>query len=370
MSGARQGRRRRILQEEVLSASRELAAYSQDDSSKSLEGERRRYALPSDSIGVALAKRHFPSHILAPLAAIAGSVLTVGSLAAIHHYRLEASGLLGEASLSLLDATHANSLASWVASSAMLAVAMMGVLILAVRRRRVDDYKGRHHLWKSAIALATLLSIDAATNLHHVVAQSLTASLGIGLFADGAGWWLLAGSVVVGWIGVRVLRDINDSKLAMVTFIAAVLAGCASVAASVWSIGGASAALIAVLGQVAAYTLVACSLVAYMRFLRRDVAAGVASKPHKTRAADLKIAKETTRQNAKPAQTTTLTSDVESKSKRKPKRQKDVAAEVTAQWTDGSDGYSDSYDEDSRPRKLSKSERKRLRKQKAQRHAA
>lgn len=371
MSGARQGRRRRILQEEVLSASRELAAYSQqDDSEKTPESERRRYSLPGDSLSAALAKKHFPSHILAPLVAIAGSMVAVLTLGAMHHYRVAASSLLGEASLTLLDATHAQSLASWLATSSMLSVAMMGALILAVRCRRVDDYKGRHRLWKSAIALALLLSIDAATNLHHVVAQTLTSIFGVGLFAGGAGWWLLGGSLVVGWIGVRVLRDIKESKLALLAYLAASACGLMSVAASVWSIGGSLAPLVAILGQVAAYTLVAGSLVAYMRFLRRDVAAGVANKPQKSRAADLRIAKATAQQMSKPAKTTSQEPEPGPQTARKPKRQKPETTETTAQWTDGSDGYSDSYDDDARPRKLSKSQRKRLRKQKTDRHAA
>ncbi|WP_425397500.1 hypothetical protein [Aeoliella sp.] len=372
MSGARQGRRRRILQEEVLSASRELAAHSPADEQPT-GGEGRRYALPEGSVGGALAKRHFPSQLLVPVATVVGSIATVAGLGALHIYRQSISGACGPASLAVVDASSPTSLATWVASATMLAVAFLSVAIFAVRRRRVDDYKGRHRLWRASAVLSVLLSIDAVTGLHAVVAAKLASATGIQLLTGEAEWWLVLGGLAMAWVGVRVLLDTKESKLAMSLLVAGAVAGGVAVLAPLAGIGGAAAPLVGKLAQVGCYLLTAASLVSYMRFLRHDVAAGVATKPQKSRP-EVKIAKETTTASKKDSESDSQQpEDKQSNRQRRAERKKQAAepvAETKAQWTDGSDGYSEDYDDDRPNRKLSKSERKRLRQQKANRRAA
>lgn len=376
MSGARQGRRRRILQEEVLSASREMASHSPAEEQRT-GGEGRRYALPDGSVGGALAKRHFPTQLLVPAVAVAGSLASVAGLGAIHIYRETIGRVAGPDSLALADATSSTSLATWVASTAMLAVAMLSVMVLAVRRHRVDDYKGRHRLWRGAAVLAVLLSVDAVTGLHTVVAQKLATVTGMQLLAGGAEWWLLLGGLAMGWVGIRVLLDTKESKLAMSLLVIGAIVGGISVLGSVAGLGGSAAAMIAKLSQVGCYLLTATSLVAYMRFLRHDITAGVASKPQKSRVAEVKIAKETTTSAAweetdsQSEQSSDNRSSRQRKAGKKKQAEEQPATAAEPRWTDGSDGYSESYDDEGQPtRKLSKAERKRMRQQKASRRAA
>lgn len=369
MSGARQGRRRRILQDEVLSASREMAAHDGDESSAPAAGERRRYALSAGSLGNALAQGHFPNRVTAPLVALAGSLLSVGGLAAVHHYRQPVAAALGQHTLALTDATSPTSLAAWATTGSALVVAVLAAMILSVRSRRVDDYKGRHRLWRGAVVAAMLLSLDAATNLHAQVAQSLAQLTGFQLLAGGAEWWLLLGGGALAWIAFRVALDMKESKLAICMFIAAAVAGGVAVVAPLAGLGGLGAAMIAKLAQLTTYLLSATSMVAFTRYLRHDVAAGVASKPQRSRPTDVKLAKSTV--SDKPRQGTEEGNQRESNrtAKKKPRQQVAEKSEST-QWTDGSDGYNDNYDDEPQTRKLSKSERKRLRQQKADRRAA
>lgn len=376
MSGARQGRRRRILQEEVLSASREMAAVGAPSPKKTDGGEGRRYAFDEGSLGEILAKRYFPCRLLVPVALLLTSALAVAGLSALHVYRAPVGERLGDASFAFFDATNPKSLATWLASASMLVVAVMATLVLTVRRRRVDDYRGRHRLWRGAVVMAILLSIDAATNLHTVFAEAISTATGIRLMAGGAEWWLGLGAVAIGWVAVRVLLDIKESKLAFSTAILATVAGLTAVIGPLAALGGTMAVAIASLAQVACYLLVGVALVAYMRFLRSDVAAGVATKPQKSRQSEVRLATETVaKSRSKPQSSSASDNDQgadRGQTRRKAKREKAAqqAESTNSQWTDGSDGYADSYDEQHSSRRLSKSERKRLRKQKANRRAA
>ena len=401
MSGARQGRRRRILQEEVLSASREFAAYNPDDDTLTNDtprSEGRRYALPEGSLAGALAKHHFPSHLLTPVSMIIASVVGVGVLGTLHVYQPAISAAMGGSLDTLVDATSPTSLAKWVATAAMLATAMLAGLIMVVRRHRVDDYRGRHRLWRGAMAVAALLSVDAATNLHDSVAKAAHQLTGVSLMAGNQGWWLAVGTVVLGWVAFRVFSDIKQSKLATTVLGVSLATGLVAVIAPLAGLGGTQAKAVSVLAQTACYLLVASAAVSYMRFLRHDVVAGVVTKPHLTKSTEVKLSKETTataKTESKPTDNSPKTSTARQQklaiakestpveeaeetqeqprrsSRRERQQPKVVSSESSSsQWTDGSDGYSDNYDDGQGSRKLSKSDRKRLRKEKASRRAA
>lgn len=367
MSGARQGRRRRILQEEVLSASREAAAYSPDDH-QPVSGEGRRYALSAGSLGGALAKRHFPNHIFAPVAVAAGSIAAVGGLAVLHLQQTGANSRM----FTLLDATSPNSLTAWLTSTAMLVVAGLAVMIYAVRRRRVDDYKGRHSLWRTAMVVAVLLSVDAATDLHLAIGEGMSKLTGVRMMQSGAEWWMVVGGLVLAWVGFRVMMDVKESKLATSLFVAAAMTGAV---AAVGPLAGVSE-VVASLAQLVCYGMVAASLVAYARFLRHDVAAGIATKPQVARPAEVKIARQTTSPSvSKTADKDESAEEEEAQTtrrmrKEKPARTVKMNNESGSRWTDGSDGYADEYDEESHSRNKVKADRKKQRQQKSERWAA
>ncbi|MGI9457822.1 MAG: hypothetical protein ACR2NU_14750 [Aeoliella sp.] len=363
-SNARDGRRRRMLQEEVKSASSQLAAYD-PDAAATANGEGRRYAVAEGSLGGALARRHFPSHLLVPigfafagLAAVAGSVML--------HLHRESINLAGGGNLMpLVDLTSAGSFGRWLASAAMLLSVVLAAMVFAVRRRRVDDYRGRYRLWRGAMAIGLLLSIDAVTNLHTMVASALSHVTGFTLLSGGAEWWIAGGALVGGWVGVRVFLDVKESRLALVAYLAAAASYVACFASHFGWLPVAADVAVTVThaALIAGHLLVATALVSYTRFLRRDVEAGVATRPQKARPAESKPAKTQAKKQDRPTPARTS-----HKSTKRSKAEKPTLAANT-QWTDGSDGE-ETYGDDTRPRKLSKSERKRLRKQKAQRRAA
>lgn len=377
MSGAnaRDGRRRRMLQD----ASRETSAHpaaspdGASDSSGQASSEGRRYAFVDGSLGGALARRHFPNHLLLPLGLGLGGVATVAGVVALHVYREGINAATGGNLASLITLTSPTSLASWLATSLTLLVAVLAAAVFAVRRRRVDDYKGRHKLWRGATLAAGVLSLAAATNFHSAVGQTLASATGVRLMRGGAEWWLAGAALLFGWVGIRVLLDIKESRIALTSYILAGIAGLVSLIANLVGLPVSEAAnpLVAVAAQLSCYVLLATTLTTYMRFLRHDVAAGVATKPQKTqttKSKSIKLAKQTRTKAAETPEPIAEENTTKSRRASAKKQQQDEPA--VSKWTDGSDGGEEHYDDEIAPRKLSKSERKRLRKLKADRRAA
>lgn len=383
MSGAnaRDGRRRRMLQD----ASRELPAYkgwgasSQEpgDAASATSTEGRRYAFVDGSLGGALARRHFPNHVLVPIGFAVASGAAVAGVVSLHAYRETINAATGGSLASLIDIQSPTSLASWFASSAMLITALMAVAIYAVRRRRVDDYRGKHRLWRGAAFAAGLLSLSAATHFETGIGQSVATATGISMLDRGAEWWIAGAALLLGWVGVRVVLDVKESRLALTMLVLAGVAGAVTLVAHFAGLplDAATNAAVATAAHLASYLSVATALLSYTRFLRRDVAAGVATKPQKARSTEgksIKLAKQT--RSTKSVESQEKAEQGTAGSKQKTKKQKAAKAKqsevATTKWTDGSDGSDDPYQEEGQPRKLSKSERKRLRKIKAERRAA
>jgi len=305
-----------------------------------------------------------------------GGVAVVAGVAALHVYREGINAATGGHLASLIAIDSSTSIASWLATSFTLAIAVLAAAVFAVRRRRVDDYKGRHKLWRGATLAAGLLSLAAATNFQTAVGQTLASATGVRLMNGGAEWWLAGATILFGWVGIRVLLDIKESRLALTTYLLAAVAGTVGLAASLVGlpVSGATNILVASTAQLACYMLLATTMVSYMRFLRHDVTAGVATKPQKAKATEsksIKLAKQTRNKQSEEA---TPAVDVKStktrRSSTKQPKQVEQAEPAASKWTDGSDGGDEQYDDEGAPRKLSKSERKRLRKLKSERRAA
>ncbi len=370
MSGAsaRDGRRRRVLQEEVLSASREMPAYTGEDLVES--GEGRRYAITRDSLGAVLARKHYPSRVVIPAAMVAAATLMSAGLVALDQHAMQVSTRMGQAGASIADLGAPGSIGTWASSTALLLAGIAGGLVLAVRRQRVDDYRGRYRLWRSAIALLAVASLVVGTGLHHAFAAMMTQATGTTLFAQGAGWWVVTGGALAAIVGVRVFLDIRESRFAAFSLASAMGALLlSSVSLTGWPAAGSTSHALLQGLAVWGFLMVPTSLVAYMRFLRHDVAAGVATRLRVSRPQEpsSKISK------SKEASPDTISIDSMSRqdSKREKKGAKQASQTTASRWTDGSDGADDDgYDEENQGRKFNKADRKRMRREKEERWAA
>lgn len=296
---------------------------------------------------------------------------TVGAAFLIQHAGAIAEVLPG-ISADQLSHQVAGGAVAWLSAALLLLTTFNLRIIYMLRRHRVDDDRGRYRVWWWTSAATVLMSCNAVTGVASLAAGCLAALTGWSFTATAAEWWIVPTALLGLWIGVRALLEMRESRLALLAGTTAAVYYVATFASSLgwmpsvlgeWS--PAISAVLAATGHI--FTFAAVAL--FSRHVVLDVQGLIEIPVRKSEASSPsteKILKE------EPETVKLAETDGKKESHRqKANKQSSHAAKKeepsASQWVDGSEP--ETYD-DERPRKLSKAERKRLRKQKANRRAA
>lgn len=129
--------------------------------------------------------------------AILVGVTTVSLVETLHIYVRTTP--LGAAAphLSALDVANRGSLAHWF-SAVTLALAAIGAgIVFSIRRHRVDDYRGRYRAWLWVAGALAWCSLDAATGLHESLGLAVSVLAGTPLDSPS-----LAAACLIGWLSL------------------------------------------------------------------------------------------------------------------------------------------------------------------------
>jgi hypothetical protein len=376
----RSDRRRRVLNEEVFSASRSHLALRAEPQEKA----DARYG------EAALVKNHphvsdfVPRRLRSMAVVVVAGVVATGLVAGLHV--LEASfasnAELSAAAPQILQAS--DSVVAWSGCVLLLATGLICGLIHAVRRHRLDDVRGRYRIWKWAGAACVLASADCVIGFHTLLAESASYAMGWTALRDGAVWWLVL-IVPAAWIGLRAFIDARENGAAMgLLGLSAISYGTAMISYLGWvpSLEAPNDSLASSAGGMFGHWLLFAGTLAYARYVVLD-AEGLIENSRQSendRASDNNspvegAAKPTTADTSRTAPTTTLRiADPGSTSPRSSTAAK-PSAKVN-EWVDGSRRERERYDDDedeeevADDRKFNKSERKQQRKLKARNRAA
>ena len=376
----RNGRRRRVLNEEVLSASTSHVALRaiRDDEVRSAP----RY---SDAAGVEnhpqitdFVPRQYRTIALLVLVGAASA----GALGAVNYFAALPDGSAKAGQTAAFIYGVASGVAAWVAAIVLLLSAAGCSLIHSIRRHRVDDYRGRYRIWLAAGAACLLLSLNSVAGLHGVMALVLSNATGWTALRDGAIWWVAVGLLPLGWIFVRALLDASECRLAAALVIAATMAYATGASAFFGALSNVVPTIEAVLSGGASillgHWLLFAAVVSYARFVVLDAQGLVPFRP-RIKHPRKEPATSATSASSQGKQSRAATPSLLSAgrySRQRPATDLPPATAKAGDWVDGSrpirDAYQDDCDDDSQGtgRKLSKAERKRLRKLKAQNRAA
>jgi hypothetical protein len=368
-SASRGDRRRRVLNEDVLSASREAAAYDGKEDAKAAPG--RRYALVAGDPSHMLATRVFPKSHWTTLIVALVMLVVCGGLMAGHFAQGSLPRGMANALLPLVDLQSPSSLGGWIASTLWTVLSMSCIAILVVRRRRADDFKGRYRCWGTAAAACLVLSLCSATELHVSLAAVLAMATRISVLAGHAIWWLVPTVLVGGWLSLRLMSEFKESRTALTLFVLGAIAHSAYLAIE---IGNESLSLPITVAEFAAglpligLAMLLTAAIAYARHIASQVATGATVAP--LRLAESTISPKSAAK-AERAEQRWQAKLVRNEAKVDVPPKADTAQAPTVQWTDGSDGAEDDESQGGHSRKLTKAERKRQRRQQQeQRHAA
>ncbi|TWT86317.1 hypothetical protein Mal64_38570 [Pseudobythopirellula maris] len=386
-------RRRRLMQEGSIQGTKVAPVESNDDQQR---GAGKRYALREGSLSFAMASGLTPrspwgvAGLAAVLALIAAAVVALGVFR---------GPLLGDAGAPFaLGAL--GTLAAWHAQAAWLLSAVGCVVLFGLRRQRIDDFRGNYRWWLLAAAACVALSLNASTGLHAVVASALGRLTGWSPLAGDAFWWLVPGVLALGYVVVRAVLDLKESTAALLFSVAAL--GCFAFNAAAVS-GLAVAAERPIASHSCAIAVPVLVLLAIVSYARRAVleTEGVVAAPQRAEpskgkekptkeqpaAAAQKASAQKSEQSkkseprkpelklaAEPEEPATRAGAADRRERRRkpepdqPKAQQE-APQSSTQWTNGAEGGEDDYGDGPERRKLSKAERKRLRREKARRAA-
>ncbi|REK46065.1 MAG: hypothetical protein DWQ46_07385 [Planctomycetota bacterium] len=305
----------------------------------------------------------------------------------------------------VFDLTSGGSLTRWFASVLLLASSAASLIVLSLRRHKLNDYQGRYRVWAYA-AIGTLLMSAAATAPYHLVAASALAEWTAWELPGGvATFWMAPALLILGGLAVRLLVDMRDSVLACFALFMALLAYGGAIG---MQLGGAEALVVGTAAaiervqltigcQLAGHLLLLTSILLFARHVLRDIQGLVARKSDKASIADDADAgeqeDESTGEGVHGAHASPpapkMRTDLESESAgARSKRRREAAERVQEEYEDRDSRRKNrkirprgaelaelerelEAESDGAPQKLSKAQRKKLRKLKArQREAA
>lgn len=375
----RNDRRRRVLKEEVLSASNNHAALRASTDAVTASGGPRY----SDAAGVEnhpqitdFVPRRYGTIVLLVLIGV-GMTTAMGAL---HFFALPIAVTSGIQSTAALELTSYGSVSAWLAAVVMLLASATCLLTYSIRRHRIDDFRGRYRVWLGAALACLVVSANSVAGLHQIAADVLGQFTGWSGLRDGAVWWLLLAGLPFGWITFRALLDMRECRVARALLVAAVINYAVSTASflglvTIVDLRVKSLTIGATL--LLGHWLLFAAAVSYARFVVLD-AQGLVTVRRRTstkrpaKAQSIKLAAEES--SAPAAKSTSSVLSAGGYSRQAPQPAKTPAD--SNHWVDGTRPERKRYDEDEDEessgddRKLSKSDRKRLRKLKTEGRAA
>ena len=99
------------------------------------------------------------------------------------------------------------SLASWFASVTLGLASLLSLLVYAIRRHKLDDYRGHYRWWLLASAAWMLMSVDATAGIHQLIGAALVRVSGqIGPLGETT-IWLGGSGLILAAMSARLLWD-------------------------------------------------------------------------------------------------------------------------------------------------------------------
>lgn len=108
-----------------------------------------------------------------------------------------------EGAIDAFSLTSRQSLAAWTGSLILALATGLSLLIYSLRRNKLDDYRGRYRVWLSAAATWLVLSLNAAAPTQEPLRAALAEATGRVGWRDGALWWMIPAGV---WMGLLIVR--------------------------------------------------------------------------------------------------------------------------------------------------------------------
>ena len=293
----------------------------------------------------------------------------------------------------------AGSLASWFSSITLFSAAGIALICYSLRRHDQSDYHNQYRVWLWSAVLAVLLSLTASSSWHEAAGAQLAHYTGVGQSTAGFYWWFFPCISIAAVTAFRMLFELSASRLATTGVLGTMAAYSVVLGSQFGFNGGLEPATVTLAVEscwIAGHLLMLCSFLWYARHTILDVQGLIATRPaassHKKRKKKSKAAANADMSyQRRDAKHTTLPALKKNRSDVEPDmpptkqstRLLEAAKLEQERFEDEDERLAkrpsrkrqqkpspDTHQSDEDIRKMSKSERKRLRKLKAQQRRA
>lgn len=297
------------------------------------------------------------------------------------------------ASLEPLDVLASGSVAAWFSSLVLFAAALVAIQVYAIRRHRLDDYRGRYRIWLPMSLFLFVASLDAGCGLHRVAAELATTLGERSAIGTPEQIWIAGYALLMAAISLRMVFELRESRLTLVSLGFAL---CGYASAGALRIGAISLglpfldALVGSTATLLGHVSLLGSLVLYCRHVYLDAHGMLPeraaraprvkkekpakAKPRRSKkdaASDDETAKSKVSANKSKRSRSDLDSPDESdeadsgraKVKAGPRPEQNAVSAPTLRMPGGDDDGDEAGDDDGENANLSRAERRRLKKQ-------
>ena len=114
----------------------------------------------------------------------------------------------------LLDLQNRASLGKWLSAVICLATSLLCLQIFSLKRHRIDDYKGRYRIWVTLGLLLLVCSADRTTGLFQTAGSEINQIVGQPL-QSGPTLVAVFVYVLLSWVLIRVLLEVRSHKVTL-----------------------------------------------------------------------------------------------------------------------------------------------------------
>ncbi len=204
---------------------------------------------------------------------------------------------LRRSDLVAFDFAARGNLAAWFSSMSLVLSTVLMLAIYSVRQHRLDDYRGRFTIWLWAAGWAAFCSLDATAGLHHAVRGICVVLSGTAVHGDGSIWWVFVYSVVFGFLAVRLMVEMQPSRIALASLLTSVLSYAISALVLlelVPTLVGRLATIAHVTSLMLGHLLLVFSLLTHARYVMMDALGKTRPRPRRTAATSKKATDDQT----------------------------------------------------------------------------
>jgi hypothetical protein len=113
------------------------------------------------------------------------------------------------------------SLSGWVASLWLGLAGAISLLIYSIRRHKLDDYRGRYRWWLFGAAAWFVMSVDATCGIHQLFSATMIHLTGYTGLGGGVLWWIGCWGIVLCGLSARIAWEMRVCRPAMSAYLSA-----------------------------------------------------------------------------------------------------------------------------------------------------